>query len=665
MDFAICFVFLLVFYPTLSQESAQTAEPACAEVIANRNYNCDGLGLQEIPNVIPSSTETLDFSFNALFSLYSWMFSRFENLEYINLSRCGINWIYNNAFSNNLRLNTVILTGNPIVYIADIAFLGATSLEHLYLQETSISDLSFIPLKTLNSLETLHLGSNFISSIRFPQDITFENLTMVNFALNQINTISVQESKFLRQIKNLTLILKGNNIKYIEPNSFNHSDFNHLDLTGCAWNTDVSSLLNGLNGLTTHTLSIGTFSDVGPNIDLLPSSLTGLCNISVKELSLQYRQLSKDSKESFSCLTKIEKLDLTSMDLHSLPHVSQPNDVKELILNKNYFSSLCNISSDSFPLITQLHIVGNQESWGLGSKCLESLSVLTYLDLSHNDFHKASCCTAQFSGLHNLLHLNLSFGAPLQLESPAFPATKQLEVLDLSHVFLLTDGSSSPFSNLADLRTLNLSYSHVNSTYTKMFEGLIKLLYLNLDGNSFHNRILKSDNLFSKALKLETLILSNCDLEIIEKQALQKLENLKSVDLSHNKLTSFATNAFGNLSGVSLNFAFNMISTIPISLVRNISNKTTINLSYNPIDCSCSNIEFLTWYKEQEKIFLDKTNTTCGSPPSLTGTQLMKVSIACGFPLPYIILIIIGAMILIIPILCLVQYCRRRVYAAI
>ncbi|KAM4049593.1 CD180 antigen [Anomaloglossus baeobatrachus] len=664
MAFSVCFVFLLVFYPLLSQESAQSVEPACSEIIANRTYSCDGLGLQEIPKVIPSSTENLDFSFNSLFALYSWMFSRFENLKYIDLSRCGINWIYNEAFWNNARLNTIILIGNPIIYIADIAFLGATSLEHLYLQETSIPDLSFIPLKTLKGLVTLHLGGNFISSIRFPEDITFPNLALVNFALNQIQTISVQDSTFLKEIKNLTLILKGNNIKYIEPTSFNHSDFHHLDLTGCAWNTDISSLLNGLSGLTTHTLSIGTFRDITVDNDVLSSSLTGLCNISVKELSLQYRHLSEDSKESFSCFTKIEKLDLTAMNLYSLPNVSQPNDIKELILNENFFSSLCQINSDSYPFVTHLYIVGNRNTWSLGSKCLEHLSILKYLDLSHNDFQNELCCTSQLSGLHNLLYLNLSFGPPLPLDSPAFPASKQLEVLDLSYVLLLINESSSPFSNLGDLRTLNLSYSYVNSSYIKMFEGLTKLIYLNLDGNVFHNKILKGENLLSKVLQLETLILSNCDLEVIENQALQRLRNLKSVDLSHNKLTSFATNAFENLSDISLNFAFNMISTIPIGLLRNISNKTTINLSYNPIDCSCSNIEFLTWYKEHENIFLDTTNTMCASPPSLAGTELMKVSITCRFTVTYIILIIVSVIIIILTI-CLVQYYRRRVYAAI
>ncbi|XP_075711011.1 CD180 antigen [Rhinoderma darwinii] len=665
MAFAVCFVFLLVFYPVFAKESDQSLEVTCSEVIINKSYSCEGLGLREIPNTIPNSTEVLDFSFNSLFALYYWVFSRLENLNFLDLSRCSINWIYNDAFGNNTRLDTVILTGNPILYIADTAFLGATSLQHLYLQETSIPDLSFISFTSLKSLVTLHLGSNYISSIRFPQNITFYNLTLVSFALNRINTISVQDSEFLKQIKNLTLILKGNNIEYIEPSSFNHSDFHHLDLTGCGWNTDISSLLNGLNGLTTHTLRIGTFGDININFEIFPRSLSGLCNISVKELSLQYRHMSQKSQETLSCLIKTERLDLTGMNLDFLPRLSQPNILKELILNVNQFSSLCDINADSFPLVTHLHIAGNEDTLDLGAKCLENLSNLTYLDLSHNDIRYAKCCRTQFSGLHSLSHLNLSSGPPLPLDNPAFPENKQLEVLDFTNVHLIIDGLSSPFSNLANLRVLILSHSYVNTSHMQLLEGLTNMVFLNMEGISFYNGTLKSQNLFSKDLQLETLILSNCDLQVIEKQAFQKLKNLKSVDLSHNKLTVFATNAFGNLSDISLNFAFNLIATVPIGLVRNISDESTINLSYNPIDCSCSNIEFLTWYKQNERIFLDKANTTCASPPSLAGTELTKVAITCGFSLKYIILIVIIALICTILIVWLVQCYRRRIYLAI
>ncbi|XP_044148194.1 CD180 antigen [Bufo gargarizans] len=665
MTFTLCFVFMLACYPGLSKETEQSEDMVCSEVIANKSYSCEGLGLQEVPDVIPPSTETLDFSFNSLLALYYWVFSRLTNLEYLDLTRCGINWIYNDAFGNKARLNTVKLTGNPILYIADTAFLGATSLQHLHLQETSIVDISFIPLTSLKDLVSLHLGSNFISSIRFPQDITLDNLTLVNFALNQINTISVKDSEYFKKIQNLTLILKGNNIDYIEPNAFNHSYFHQLDLTGCGWNTNLSSLLNGLNGLTTNALGIGTFYDISTDFDIFPWSLNGLCNISVKELSLQYRHISEGSQETFSCLTKIQKLDLTGTNLKFLQHLSQPSYIKELILDGNSFSSLCSINSGSFPLITHLQIVGNRDTWDWGTKCLENLSNLKYLDLSHNDFRKAKCCGAQFSGLHNLSHLNLSYGSPLPLDSLAFPENVQLEILDFSNVHLLMDESLSPFSNLADLRILNLSYSHVNTSHMQLLEGLTSVVFLNMEGNSVHNGILKSENMFSKVLQLETLILSNCDLEVLEKQTFQKLKNLKCVDLRHNKLTTFATNAFGNLTDVSLNFAFNMISTIPIVLVQNISDKSIINLSYNPIDCSCSNLEFLTWFKQHEKVFLDKSNTMCGSPPSLAGTELTKVAITCGISLTHVLLIVIITFICIIVIIWLIQYYRRRIYAAI
>ncbi|XP_075118509.1 CD180 antigen [Leptodactylus fuscus] len=666
MAFTICLVFLLLFYPVFSKESEEElAEPACIEVLVNKSYSCEGLGLQKIPDLLPNSTENLDFSFNSLLALYSWVFGRLESLVYLDLSRCGINWIYNDAFGNNTKLTTVMLTGNPILYIADTAFLGPTSLQHLYLQETNIVDLSFLPLKTLKGLETLHLGSNYISSIRFPQDVTLDNLKLVNFASNLIKTITVQDSVFLNKIRNLTLILKGNDIEYIEPNTFNHSDFHHLDLTGCGWSKDISSLLDGLKDLTTYTLRIGTFADVPTDFDIEPKSLNGLCNITVKELSLQYRHIDEPSQETFSCLTKIEKLDLTATNIQSLPQLSQPSVTKELILNQNHFRSLCDINSASYPMVTHLDIAENQDTWDLGSKCLESLSNLKYLDLSHNDFHKAKCCGSQFSGLHSLSHLNLSYGAPLPLDNPAFPENKQLEVLDFSNVHLLVEDWSSPFSNLADLRMLNLSYSYMNTSHMKLLEGLTNLVFLDMKGSSFQKGTLNEDNLFSKTPQLATLILSKCNLEAIEKQAFQKLKNLKSVDFSHNKLTTFPTNAFESPSDISLNLAFNMISIIPIGLVQNISTKSTINLSYNPIDCSCSNIEFLTWYTQHEEIFVEKTNTRCGSPRSLAGTEVTKVTITCGFPPIYIIIIVVVSLVCIIIITCLVRYYRRLVYSSI
>ncbi|XP_063769169.1 CD180 antigen [Pseudophryne corroboree] len=635
-------------------------------IIVNKSYSCEGLGLQEIPDSLPTSIESLDFSFNILFALYQWTFGHLEKLEYLDLSRCCITWIHEDVFRNNTKLHTVMLTGNPILYIADSAFVGATSLRHLYLQETSILDLEFVPIINLPNLETLHVGSNSISSIKLPEGLTLKNLRTMNFELNRINKITVEDSQFLKQINNLTLILKGNNIEYIEPNSFNTSNFYSLDLMGCAWKTDLSLLVNGLNGLTTNILKIGTFIDINTEMDIFPQSLGGLCNVSAKQVSLQVRQFTDESPQTFSCLTKTEILDFTYTHIVSLPRLTNGPVLRELILNENKFSSLCNISSNSYPLLMHLHIVGNFHTLDLGAGCLKDLSRLQYLDLSHNDFGQMACCSAQFTGLHSLNHLNLSYGSILSLDSPAFPENDQLEVLDFTHAHLLTGKSVSPFSNLANLRVLNLSQSYVNTSNIHLFDGLKNLIFLNMDKSSFQNATLRRNNLFSNVVKLDKLILSNCDLQTIEGEAFLKLLHLKYVDLSHNKLTLFSTNAFWNLSHIYLNLAFNMITTIPIGLLQNITDESTINLSQNPIDCSCSNVEFLSWYKKHENIFEDKTKTLCGSPPSLNGTELSKATVICGMSTSYLILIIIlvlvGAMLVAVFI---IKLYKKRMYSSI
>ncbi|KAM9330984.1 CD180 antigen [Gastrophryne carolinensis] len=635
------------------------------EVIVNKTYDCEGLGLQQVPDSVPRTTEILDFSFNSLPALYYSTFCKLEQVEYLDLARCGITWIYDNAFSNNTKLQTILLIGNSILYIAERAFLGPTFLQHLYLQETFISDLYLIPLKSLPHLETLHLGSNFISSIRLPDGISLNELKTVNFEFNNIRTISVEDTNVLKKVDNLSLILKGNNIEYIEPNSFNSSSFYYLDLSGSARNVDVSSLLQGLNGLTTDSLNIGSFLDFDHSVAILPSSLKNLCNISLNELRLQYRQISGDSSESFPCLTKARKIDFTSADLHSLPQLEKDNVLKQLILNNNKFASLCNVSSNTYPLVTHLYIAGNRITVDLGDKCLKSLTGLQYLDLSSNDFEQTTCCSTYFSGLQNLIFLNISHGSRFTLQNPAFPDTNKIEILDFSYSHLLIDEAFSPFSNLESLKVLNLSNCYLNTSNRDfLFKGLHNLVFLNIEESLFPNGIL-TKKIFLHTLKLVTIIMSKCKLKSIEDTAFDKLQQLKHVDLSYNNLTVFNMNLFLNLTNVTINYAYNLITIIPIDLVRMISNQITINLSHNPIDCSCSNIDFLSWYKAHIDLYLDHKNTVCGSPPFLVGTELSKVSLSCDNSVYRAITAIICVLMTIILVGCFIQFYRKRVYASI
>lgn len=119
------------------------------------------------------------------------------------------------------------------------------------------------------------------------------------------------------------------------------------------------------------------------------------------------------------------------------------------------------------------------------------------------------------------------------------------------------------------------------------------------------------DKLFQQLSNLEVLILSSCELTAIGSQAFHSLEKLWHVDLSHNKLIVFSTDAFSNLKSIYLNFAHNGICVLPRDKLASLSGHCIINLSYNPLDRTCSNIGLVTWYKYN----LDKIEDPEGTRP--------------------------------------------------
>lgn len=54
---------------------------------ANKTYNCENLGLREIPDTLPNTTEFLEFGFNFLPTVQNTTFSRLVDLILLDLTR--------------------------------------------------------------------------------------------------------------------------------------------------------------------------------------------------------------------------------------------------------------------------------------------------------------------------------------------------------------------------------------------------------------------------------------------------------------------------------------------------------------------------------------------------------------------------------------------------
>ncbi|KAF1473715.1 hypothetical protein FQV17_0012226, partial [Megadyptes antipodes antipodes] len=597
------------------------------QITVNKSYSCEGLGLREIPKKLPVTTEILDFSFNVLPSLQNSTFSELKSLLYLDLTRCQINWVYDSAFHSNKQLKTIVLTGNLLMFLSDTAFAGPWSLKQLVLTQTGITSMSFIPMTNLDSLDTLILGSNHISSLQLPPNFPTQNLKYLDFQMNNIRAITADDVRVLQKTSNITLIFKGNNIIYIEPGAF-QSHFYSLDFGGCA---DIPGILAGIQNSTAQTLWLGTFHGVEKDPYISPNVLQGLCNISVKDLYLQLRHFRNLNADTFQCLTRLRKLDLTQTHISALPpSISGMNSLAELVLNANSFEHLCNISSAAFPSLTHLHIKGNLQVLQLGSGCLEKLAKLQHLDLSKSHIESFDCCNEALSSLSSLQYLNLSHNIRLHLQDMFIKDGANLEVLDLAFTPLHINTSQGPFRNLHLLQVLNLSSSHINTSIQHLFQGLENLMLLDLSQNNFESGIMPKDKLFQQLSNLEALILSSCELTAIASQAFHSLKKLRHVDLSHNKLLAFSTDAFSNLKNIYLNFAHNRIHILPRDKLASLAGHCIINLSYNPLDCTCSNIGLITWYKQNLDKIEDPEGTRCSEPKLLAGAQLATVSLSCG-----------------------------------
>ncbi|NXN47922.1 CD180 protein, partial [Rhinoptilus africanus] len=607
-------------------EASRVAEVMCTEITVNKSYSCEGLGLREIPEKLPVTTEVLDFSFNTLPSLQNSTFSELKSLLYLDLTRCQINWVYDGAFHSNKQLKTIVLTGNLLMFLSDTAFTGPQSLKQLVLTQTGITSMSFIPMANLDSLDTLILGSNHISSLQLPPNFPTQNLKYLDFQMNNIRTITAEDVRVLQKTSNITLSFKANDIVYIEPGAF-QSHFYSLDFGGCA---DIPAVLVGIQNSTAQTLWLGTFHGVKKTY-ISPNVLQGLCDISVKDLYLQLRHFRNLNADMFQCLTRLRKLDLTHTHISALPpRISGMHSLAELVLNANSFEHLCNISSAAFPSLTHLHIKGNTQALQLGSGCLQKLAKLQHLDLSKNLIESFGCCNEALSGLSSLRYLNLSHNTRLHLQDMLVKDSASLELLDLAFTPLLINTLQSPFRNLHLLQVLNLSSSHVNTSIQHLFQGLENLMLLDLSQNNFESGIVPKDKLFQQLPNLEVLILSSCELTAIGGQAFHSLKKLRYVDLSHNKLTAFSTDAFSNLKSIYLNFAHNRIRIVPGDKLASLAGCCIINLSYNPLDCTCSNIGLITWYKQNLDKIEDPEGTMCSEPKLLAGAQLATVSLSCG-----------------------------------
>nr|CAB3263486.1 leucine-rich repeats and immunoglobulin-like domains protein 3 [Phallusia mammillata] len=384
-------------------------------------------------------------------------------------------------------------------------------------------------------------------------------------------------------------------------------------------------------------------------------------------LSLSHNSIN-DIGKGLQSWTSLHLLDLSFNRLRHLRNntfINQKN-LTELYLHRNKIKVVepCAFNGLNHTLETlslsrnRIRLLRGLSSSSIRESCIGFLSNLRYLDLSRN--HIAQVDGLTFNGMCRLNTLLLNYNSITTLKDGSFYSLKALERLNLDHN--LVSSVSMWLFDLEKLHSLSLHNNNVSEIVQDSWKFSKEIKQLNLSSNKLS---LISNGLFRQLRKLEKLDLSNNVIEVMENNAFAGLEKLKTLILARNRISSSVEDIDGAFHGLSalqvLNLNDNKIRSLSADVLRGAENIHTLDLRRNNVTsvqnntfvdvtnlsslkmdsasflCDCQLSWFANWLHEDGNGTFNG-ETICFHPPSLKGQSVMKVNASlfeCGeHPIP-------------------------------
>lgn len=471
------------------------------------------------PNTKLYEAAVIDLSFNRLKDMSGSMFERFWALRHLNLSHNQLKRLGFGSFGNLPTLLNLDLDHNQLKEVNSIH--GLISLKTLTVRNNKLKTLPTLPV----ALNHLNVESNEIDSISCSSFPAINSLLSLDARSNLIS--SLDPDSFCNLLTLRSLDLSFNNVSDVEQ---------------------ISASLNKLSSLQSLNLSFNSI----PSID----SSTAFGNMpTLFTLDLAGNSISQVSPFAFNGLLQLLSLNLSRNRMMTI----EPDSLKGLVslqsldLSYNFLSRIENRTNSFFEDLLSLewlNLAGNRLSF-LTSKSLPSSQwvphKMRFLDLSFNHLESVSTAVG-FTHIQDLLlhHNHIRTVIP-----GVFGNMSSLRSLDLSHnriTHIPLHGFSLNLSSPKDALTptiqlLNLSFNQIESVDAGEFTR-ISVSSISSAGrtHSSPSQASQSDNNGS-------------------------VDNLRSLDLSHNKLTTHSWPE----------------EDVSVLVGRGVA----VNMTDNPLPCTC------------------------------------------------------------------------------
>jgi insulin-like growth factor-binding protein complex acid labile subunit len=506
----------------------------------------------------------LNISANPITELRNYTFN-YCKIRMVDLSRCSIQKIQDNAFSGLIVTNTLNLSNNNITYINKNVFRNLTEVE--------IIDLSFNILKKLDNnlfvncagLRFLDLSSSKIEVIRSRTFAGTNSLSELYLQNNFLNRIDFQSVNLLGVVN-----LQNNAISDLEFSFFYSLSARTLLLTG----NRIGSLLNNSAILKSYVKEIDSSRSSINSIET--NAFQGLVNLEI--LNLSHNFIENILAGTFVPLKKLLQLDLTGNKMVSFSGEAFAfgNQLNKLGLT---FSST-DLTSDTFVSLNYLKVlnVSNSNLTTLQENCFRGLIYLDNLNLQNVTISKIT--PGAFNGLESLESVDPHplFKKLKTLKLGIFMGLSKLHALDLSRLEISSVGSGS-FIGLKNLDKLLLSDNKIKKIVNNTFKGLHSLKTLNLSTNQIST--LEADAFLGLTSLLE-LSLKDNNLTKLVLGTFQNFPQLQIMNLSKNNINKLLTGTFSNLKSlIALDFSYNNITKLEIHDIMSLSNLRNLDLTEN------------------------------------------------------------------------------------
>ncbi|CAC5412711.1 unnamed protein product [Mytilus coruscus] len=581
--------------------------------------DCSGERLDNIPTNLPSDLTNISLARNLISKIKNGTFEANIHLLYLDLSSNFIRELHSSSFQGLSKLETLIISGNHIdpSAISMAVFKPLKALLHLDIKQKFRHPFS-LNVSSLVQLNTLQIDA--VSHGKDPFDVKYANLRF----LHEVDVSGLSEVEF--DVSGFSGYCK---MTILMPNTFKYIPYvKRLDLSNCGINAIVSGTFRGLVYL--------KYLDLSDNRCL---KFKGLANVTydLPSTSLEVLRINK-IHQTFDLNTILTKCMIKPL---------RNTNITQIYLNSNRLQLFEEGAMDFFSKTLKI-LSGADNEFSFSGRYTDDLIKLTvhevnmsYLGMSHFLKYSNENCdhtlitpsrcnynpkvfkkvTIKTPNLKNDTSNSLfsSFGddivlIPYQLRKLHLRECKlryYLPDITFSNNLLeYADFSSNtfydwqgPLGNLNQLKFFNLSNNYCSKVSTKFFTGMPNLTTLLLQNNLL-GFVLPSDNsgeILAPLTKLEVLDLSDNRLTSLPSVFFNAQIQLRTLYLSENLLET-ATFDIIHMTNLShLDISNNRLSVLGTFFTKQLDHlseivpELTVELSGNPIKCTCETIEFIQW----------------------------------------------------------------------